>query len=97
MPAIDLRLIRFALSGGRPRMSELDHWKSLLVARAVSRREFMGRAAALGASSAAISTMLSKASAATTTDAPKSGGTLKLGLAGGSTTDSLDIRTTTTR
>ena len=89
MPAINLRLIRVALSGGRPRMSELDHWKSLLVARAVSRREFMGRAAALGASSAAVSTMLSKASAATTTETPKSGGRW-LGLAGGSTTDSLD-------
>ena len=75
-------------------MDELGHWKSLLAASAISRREFMGRAAALGASGAAISTMQTKADAATAADAPKSGGTLKLGLAGGSTTDSLDFRTT---
>ena len=54
----------------------------------------MGRAAALGASSAAISTMLESAGA-TAAETPKSGGRLKLGLAGGSTTDSLDFRTTT--
>ena len=38
--------------------------------------------------------MLASADAAEAADAPKSGGTLKLGLAGGSTTDSLDFRTT---
>ena len=38
--------------------------------------------------------MLASADAAMAADAPKSGGTLKLGLAGGSTTDSLDFRTT---
>ena len=54
----------------------------------------MGRAAALGASSLAISTILTSADAIAA-DAPKNGGVLKLGLAGGSTTDSLDFRTTT--
>ena len=75
-------------------MSELDYWNGRLIKGAISRREFMGRAAALGASSLAISTLLASAAAAAA-DAPKSGGVLKLGLAGGSTTDSLDFRTTT--
>ena len=75
-------------------MSELDYWNGRLIKGAISRREFMGRAAALGASSLAISTMLASAGAAAA-DTPKSGGVLKLGLAGGSTTDSLDFRTTT--
>ena len=69
-------------------MSELESWKTRLVEGAVSRREFMGRAAALGASGVAISSMLETAQAAET---PKKGGVLKLGLAGGSTTDSVDI------
>ena len=75
-------------------MSELDYWNGRLIKGAVSRRELMGRAAVLGASSLAVSTLLASA-AATAADAPKSGGVLKLGLAGGSTTDSLDFRTTT--
>ena len=75
-------------------MSELDYWNGRLINGAISRREFMGRAAALGASSLAISSMLASADAIAA-DAPKSGGVLKLGLAGGSTTDSLDFRTTT--
>jgi peptide/nickel transport system substrate-binding protein len=54
----------------------------------------MCRAAALGASGLAISTLLASADALAA-DTPKSGGVLKLGLAGGSTTDSLDFRTTT--
>ena len=44
-------------------MSELDYWNGRLIKGAVSRREFMGRAAALGASSLAISTMLASADA----------------------------------
>jgi peptide/nickel transport system substrate-binding protein len=75
-------------------MSELDYWNGRLIKGAISRREFMVRATALGASSLAISTLLASA-VATAADAPKSGGVLKLGLAGGSTTDSLDFRTTT--
>ena len=75
-------------------MSELDYWSGRLIKRAISRREFIGRATAFGASSAAISSLLASA-AATAADAPKIGGVLKLGLAGGSTTDSLDFRTTT--
>jgi peptide/nickel transport system substrate-binding protein len=75
-------------------MNELDYWKARLIKGAISRREFMGRAAALGASGLAISTLLASADALAA-DTPKSGGVLKLGLAGGSTTDSLDFRTTT--
>ena len=75
-------------------MNELDYWNGRLIKGAISRREFMGRAAALGASGLAISTLLASADA-TAADTPKNGGVLKLGLAGGSTTDSLDFRTTT--
>ena len=42
-------------------MSELDYWSGRLIKGAISRREFMGRAAALGASSLAISTLLASA------------------------------------
>ncbi len=69
-------------------MSELDYWNARLAKGALSRREFMGRASALGASSLAISAMLETAQAAET---PRKGGVLRLGLAGGSTTDSVDI------
>ena len=71
-------------------MSELDYWNGRLLKGAVSRREFMGRAAALGASSLAISTMLASADARAA-ETPKKGGVLRLGLGGGSTTDSIDI------
>ena len=71
-------------------MSELDYWNGRLLKGAISRREFMGRAAALGASSVAISTMLASADAIAA-ETPKKGGVLKLGLGGGSTTDSIDI------
>ena len=71
-------------------MSELDYWNGRLLKGAVSRREFMGRAAALGASSLAISTMLASADAIAA-ETPKKGGVLRLGLGGGSTTDSIDV------
>lgn len=63
---------------------ELEH---LLKRNKVSRREFMGRAAALGVTAAVASSMFANSSHAVT---PKKGGRLRLGLAGGSTTDSLD-------
>ena len=71
-------------------MSELDYWNGRLQRGAVTRREFMGRAAALGASSLAISTMLASADAIAA-ETPKNGGVLRLGLGGGSTTDSIDV------
>jgi len=53
----------------------------------LSRRDFLGRAAALGASAAFANTMLANAARA---QAPQKGGALKMGLVGGATTDSLD-------
>ncbi len=70
-------------------MTELDYWNERLRRGAVSRREFMGSAAALGASSLAISGMLANAEAIAA-ETPRNGGVLRLGLAGGSTTDSLE-------
>jgi hypothetical protein len=75
-------------------MSELDHWKERLSKGAVSRREFIERAAALGVSSLAISQMLASADAIAA-ETPKKGGLLRLGLGGGSTTDSIDVTTYT--
>ena len=57
-------------------MSELDYWNGRLLKGAISRREFMGRAAALGASSLAISTMLASADALAA-ETPKKGGVLQ--------------------
>jgi peptide/nickel transport system substrate-binding protein len=70
-------------------MTELDYWKDRLQIGAISRREFIGRAAALGASSALVSTMLG-AVEAHAAETVKKGGTIRLGLAGGSTTDSIE-------
>jgi peptide/nickel transport system substrate-binding protein len=71
-------------------MSELDYLTGRLKKGAISRREFMGRAVALGASTTAISSMLASVDAYAA-ETPKKGGTLRLGLGGGSTTDSIDI------
>ena len=71
-------------------MSELDYLTGRLKKGAISRREFMGRAVALGASTAAISSMLASVDAYAA-ETPKKGGTLRLGLGGGSTTDSIDV------
>ena len=57
---------------------------------AISRREFMGRAAALGASSAAISSHAGERRRRCGRNAPE-GRRPALGLAGGSTTDSIDV------
>ena len=72
-----------------PDLKQLEH---LLTRGKISRREFMTRVAALGLT-AAVSPMLlaSPVKAAT----PKKGGRLRLGMAGGSTTDSLDPATMT--
>ncbi|MCR9151370.1 MAG: ABC transporter substrate-binding protein [Rhodobacteraceae bacterium] len=62
-----------------------------LLARTVqgkhSRRAFLGRAGALGVTAAMANTMLATAVRA---QGPKKGGTLRMGLQGGSTTDSMD-------
>src|SRR5262245_19856589 len=73
-------------------MSGWDELSAAAIAGKLSRRDFLLRASALGVTTAMTGTVLSRAALA---DNPTKGGTLKLGLAGGSTTDSLDVRTYT--
>ena len=53
----------------------------------MDRREFLGRAAALGVTALGANTLLASAAKAA---GPQAGGTLRVGLQGGSTTDSMD-------
>jgi peptide/nickel transport system substrate-binding protein len=73
-------------------MSKLKELEKLLTQGTITRREFLSRVSALGLM-AAVSPMLLSGPAQAA--APKRGGRLKLGLAGGSTTDSLDPATIT--
>ena len=66
---------------------QLDYLKVRAALGRITRREFMGRAAALGVSAAAANLMLAEAVRAA---GPQKGGTIRMGLQGGSTTDSLD-------
>ncbi|TIX80216.1 MAG: twin-arginine translocation signal domain-containing protein, partial [Mesorhizobium sp.] len=66
---------------------ELDNLSRGLAAGRLSRREFLGRATALGVSAAFANSLLAGATMAQT---PKRGGILKAGLAGGAATDSID-------
>ena len=75
-------------------MSELDYLQQQAMRGRISRRELLGRAAAAGATAAVLATMAG-ALDAHAAETPKSGGTLKLGVGGGSTTDSLDPSTWT--
>src|SRR5262249_16599533 len=68
-------------------MSEIDYWKEQIVRGRISRREFMGRAAALGVSTALATTMLAEAGIGAE---PKPGGKFRAGIGHGSTTDALD-------
>src|SRR5579872_4468282 len=68
-------------------MTELEYWILQIKKARVSRREFMGRAAALGVGTALANTLLSEAGIAAT---PKQGGSARFGLAHGATTDSMD-------
>jgi len=74
-------------------MNGWDELKAAALAGRLDRREFLMRSAALGVTAALSSGVLSSGALAAAT--PTKGGTLKLGLAGGSTTDSLDVRTYT--
>src|SRR5689334_20468357 len=74
----------------------MNRWEELQQAALngrLSRRQFMARAAALGITTSLASGVLAKAGYAD--DTPKKGGTLNIGIAGGSTTDSLDPTTYT--
>ena len=77
-------------------MIELDYWNGRLIKGAISRREFIGRAAALGASSLAISQMLASADAIAA-ETPKKGGLLRLGLAAAARPIASTSRPTSTR
>ena len=66
---------------------KLDYLKLRAGAGKMSRREFIGRAAALGLSAALANSIFGNAVQAA---GPKKGGTMRIGLQGGSSSDSLD-------
>jgi len=70
-------------------MTNIDQMSKLYASGKIDRRTFMQSAVALGLTISAASTMAVRAEAAT----PKSGGTMRIGNAHGSTTDSLDPAT----
>ncbi|PLP57789.1 peptide ABC transporter substrate-binding protein [Mesorhizobium loti] len=69
--------------------TELDHLATLAGRGGISRRDFLGRAAALGVTVAMAGTLADRAFAQT----PAKGGILKAGLQGGESTNSLDPAT----
>ena len=68
-------------------MTQLEYWANQVKKGRISRREFMGRAAALGVSTSLATTMLSQAGIGAE---PKRGGSAKFGLPHGATTDTMD-------
>ncbi len=66
---------------------QLEYYLARAARGFMSRREFIGRAGALGVSAAFANTLLAQAVKAA---GPVQGGTIRMGLQGGSTTDSLD-------
>lgn len=68
-------------------MSTIKELEKLFVKGVISRREFLARVAALGIATAVSPTLFSIPARAET---PKRGGRLRMGVAGGNTTDSLD-------
>jgi len=67
-------------------MEKLESLRASLTAGTIDRREFLRRSTAAGIGVAAMAMLTREAAAAT----PKKGGTLRMGLAGGNTNDSLD-------
>jgi len=74
-------------------MTSIQKSPSTPIDALMSRREFVGRASAAGVVSAAM--VSGGATAAPAAQAPSKGGILRVGSAGGSTTDGLDPRTWT--
>jgi len=66
---------------------ELEYLSQQVALGRSSRRDFLGRAAALGLTAGAANALLASAAHAA---GPRRGGTLKIGLQGGAATDSLD-------
>ncbi|MDA8253284.1 MAG: ABC transporter substrate-binding protein [Rhodospirillales bacterium] len=75
-------------------MTEFELWQDRHARGRLGRRAFLGRAAALGLSAPAIAAVVASRGAQAA-ETPRQGGTLRLGLGGGSTTDSLDPRSYT--
>jgi peptide/nickel transport system substrate-binding protein len=73
-------------------MSELKKLEHMLTEGKISRRDFMKRVSAIGAAAAISPALLASSGRAAT---PKKGGRLRIGMGGGSTTDSLDPSTIT--
>ncbi len=67
--------------------NELNHLLSRAAKGQMSRRDFVGRAGALGVSAAMAGTMLATAARA---EEPKKGGVIRIGMQGGESTNSLD-------
>jgi len=70
-----------------PSLFELRYWQSRVARGQISRREFLGRAAALGASATFATTMLAEVGKA---EAAQKGGSARFAVPGGSTTSTLD-------
>ena len=68
-------------------MHKLEHLQRLLSEGRITRRDFISNATALGLATAIPSVILTEQAKA---DAPKKGGTLRIGVGAGSTSDSLD-------
>ena len=71
---------------------QLEYLKRQAAMRRISRRAFLGRVSALGVSAAMANVMLAESVQAQT---PQKGGTIRMGIQGGSASDSLDPATTT--
>ena len=67
--------------------NELDYLSRRVAAGRLSRRDFLGRAAALGVTASMANSLLAGAARA---QAPQKGGDLRMGLTGGESTNSLD-------
>jgi peptide/nickel transport system substrate-binding protein len=78
------------LNGRDTAMNEWERLQQAALSGRATRREFLRGAAALGITTALTSGIMVKAGYA---DEPKKGGTLRLGMEGGSPSDSLDPRT----
>lgn len=70
--------------------NELETLSARVTAGAMTRREFMSRAAALGVSAAFASSFLANAARADAHATPVAGGTFKMGIQGGESTNSQD-------
>ena len=68
-------------------MDELEYWTQQIKKGRINRREFLGRAAALGVTTALATSLLAKEGIA---QEGKKGGSARFGLAHGATTDTLD-------